>query len=146
MGHEYNKWIHSQCMLHTVMPNYGRFLASVEMYTIFPYSITLDHLAILTPFLRGNLIALTLSISSPPNLRLSIVHHHTRPGALISLLNSATSTILFLGVPFPAAILLARPLRCRICSKASSRLMPPGVAGAGVKGGSSFRGTVTVFV
>ena len=72
--------------------------------------------------------------------------HHTRPGALISLLNSPISTILFLGVPFPAAILLALPLLCRICSRASSLLIPPGVAGAGLKGTSSFKGTVTVLV
>lgn len=59
---------------------------------------------------------------------------HTLPGALISLLNSPISTILLRGVALPAAMLLARPLLCLICSRASSRLIPPGVAGAGLKG------------
>ena len=107
-------------------------------------SCTVWHLGILTLFLLGSLIPHILFF--PLSLLIHLIHHHTRPGALMSLLNSATSTILFLGVPFPAAILLALPLLCRICSKASSLLIPPGVAGAGVKGRSSFRGMVTVLV
>ena len=112
----------------------------------FMYKTTLDHLVIPTHVHFGDLIGLTPSPAPYPLHLPSIIHPHTRPGALMSLLNSPTSTILFLGVPFPAAILLARPLLFLICSKASSLLIPLGVAGAGVNGGSSFRGTVTVLV
>ena len=103
-------------------------------------TITYSSTFVILNHLLSNLIAFT------PPLPLSIFHHHTRPGALMSLLNSPISTIFFLGVPFPTAMLLALPLLCRICSKASSLLIPPGVAGAGEKGTSSLRGIVIVLV
>ena len=56
-------------------------------------------------------------------------------GALISLRSSPKSIICFLGVVWPAAMLLARPLRWRICSSASSRDMVAlgvNVAGLGI--------------
>ena len=42
-------------------------------------------------------------------------------GALMSLRSFTPSTICFMGVPWPAAMLLARPRRCRIASRAASR-------------------------
>lgn len=79
-------------------------------------------------------------LSHPPDLI------HAREGALNSLLTSPISTNFFLGVPLSAAILLALPLLCRICSSASSLLIPPGVAGAGLKYSSLLSGTVIVVV
>ena len=67
-------------------------------------------------------------------------------GALISLLKFKFKPSTFLGVPI--AILLALPLLCLICSKAASLLIPPGVAGAGLKNSSEedLRGIVMVVV
>lgn len=45
-------------------------------------------------------------------------------GALISLRSLTPSTICFIGVPWPAAMLLARPRRSRIAARAASRSMP----------------------
>ena len=75
-------------------------------------------------------------------------HSITVPGcgALISLLRFKPSTFLGVPLPWPVAILLALPLRCLICSNAASLLIPPGVAGVGLKKSSDLRGMVTVVV
>lgn len=69
--------------------------------------------------------------------------HCVAAGALMSRFRLLKSIICFLGVVCPAAILLALPLRWRICSSACSRVM----VGFGVKGeGEAASGMVVVTV